>query len=806
MNFKYKKIILLIIMLFLFKIDATVKAEVEITNNGLSFGSDSECPLKNGYVACYYPKFQFRVTLVDKNGKKVANTNSVDFSYSKDGKTKINSKVVLNGKEFDLINSNYKYRYSNSHENDTNSHEKFKYITLKLVEDPDEYKQKENGRDDPDQYNEFYDKFSERIVDKIQDVKFDDRSGAISDFLSVFLYHSGYIGTQININDNLEKAKEIADNNYYLLIEPTYMIYYNETANSSNYQYVYGTATEILEMMISKIEQRKEAYINNGYLSGLSANFVYQTGCNMYTDDVGKFERITKKTECIGDTDLNKLNTKNLPSREQRITIMNSLLDSSAGYGVSVLSLSNLLPGPSTVTTPITLNLDLNCEDDGEISLKYLDDEYQSPSDKDFVKSDLFSVGSATENSKLYCYDEVKYDFEEILKLGNQKYKYFSAITIPEVEVYVVRNCYFRSKTASRKDANDFDDYTGKEIKINIFNEVLNLNYDKTEIDKTIDNTNVVGMGWVKYQKKFIFKYKNQEGKSTISLKPGNDYNSKGTVEISKYSIQNLFGSSNNIVRKLIESKKGVINQKNNDQENPRNFIYGLEYANGEEINQIKCSFEYEIDDDTPDSSDTSYPGSDTIKFRTISLSNPFPARDGTSRLPGSNWLNKENYVYDYINNNRAIQYKRQSTTDNPELMYLETEPMYTVTLDPATMMKIRQYNSQNTYDYINLACNNDNRECQSIFLRNTYFIPSDNLSGVCSDSSNFHKVVETIDENIKESDIRANLYGENPIYKVRYDFNKNYRMDTEDLDIFLNKEKNTGFYTCADKTYKSGG
>ena len=115
------------------------------------------------------------------------------------------------------------------------------------------------------------------------------------------------------------------------------------------------------------------------------------------------------------------------------------------------------------------------------------------------------------------------------------------------------------------------------------------------------------------------------------------------------------------------------------------------------------------------------------IQFRVISLSNPFPSRDGTSRMPGSNWLNaSENNVYEYIQNNRNV---------NSESVYNE-KPLYKVTLDPSTMIKVREYNKNHSYSDNNIICEaGTGKMCISNFLRNEI----KNLEGECSkvDSKN---------------------------------------------------------------------
>ena len=165
---------------------------------------------------------------------------------------------------------------------------------------------------------------------------------------------------------------------------------------------------------------------------------------------------------------------------------------------------------------------------------------------------------------------------------------------------------------------------------------------------------------------------------------------------------------------------------------------------------------------------------------------------------------------------NRAIQYKLGKIKENtkektqkeiakadPNAMYTNTEPMYVIDLDASTMKKIREYNKDHTYTDINLTCVND-RQCTSDFLRNTEYIPQDKLTGVCSNKEDYNEVLVKYN-GITEEILRNVIYG-GGFYQKSYDINKNLRNDTDDLEIFLNKDKNTFFYTCADKSYLSGG
>lgn len=95
--------------------------------------------------------------------------------------------------------------------------------------------------------------------------------------------------------------------------------------------------------------------------------------------------------------------------------------------------------------------------------------------------------------------------------------------------------------------------------------------------------------------------------------------------------------------------------------------------------------------------------------YRPIALSNPFPGIYGTGRTPGSNW-NSSSDISSYITNNRGVKEDR---------LYYDKYPMYQITLTPALIQKIRDYNDTTTYNDFNMDCLESNgRECKSQFLR----------------------------------------------------------------------------------------
>lgn len=143
------------------------------------------------------------------------------------------------------------------------------------------------------------------------------------------------------------------------------------------------------------------------------------------------------------------------------------------------------------------------------------------------------------------------------------------------------------------------------------------------------------------------------------------------------------------------------------------------------------------------------FKGGVKIIYRTISLSNPFPSFDADSkvnqkgltvgmfndtvkgRYPGSNW-NSTRVVRSKILNNRGV---------DGDKVY-QKQPLYTFTLNSATIKEIRKYNKsqKNKYADFNLDCKkNSSTACVSSFVHST---TSGLTSGTCAGkltASNFY-------------------------------------------------------------------
>ena len=89
--------------------------------------------------------------------------------------------------------------------------------------------------------------------------------------------------------------------------------------------------------------------------------------------------------------------------------------------------------------------------------------------------------------------------------------------------------------------------------------------------------------------------------------------------------------------------------------------------------------------------------------YREIDLENPFPGKSGEIRESGYNWKS-EQIINEIITDNRG------ATTNQ----IYNKEPIYTITLTPQIINKIREYNKNNTYEEL-LKCNDN--VCISDFI-----------------------------------------------------------------------------------------
>lgn len=117
--------------------------------------------------------------------------------------------------------------------------------------------------------------------------------------------------------------------------------------------------------------------------------------------------------------------------------------------------------------------------------------------------------------------------------------------------------------------------------------------------------------------------------------------------------------------------------------------------------------------------------GEDII-YRAVFLNDPFPSIEADKRLPGSNWGGKKSL----ISGNYAGLVKKY-IIDTEKYMY-DKEAMYSITLTPSIIRKIKMYNNGKGYDDFNLECQNGGK-CYSNFIHE--ILPgydSDIVKGTC--------------------------------------------------------------------------
>ena len=106
-----------------------------------------------------------------------------------------------------------------------------------------------------------------------------------------------------------------------------------------------------------------------------------------------------------------------------------------------------------------------------------------------------------------------------------------------------------------------------------------------------------------------------------------------------------------------------------------------------------------------------------SVIYRNINLSDPFPGLAGTGRTPGNNW-NVSYYINTYIKNNRGVDTDR---------VYFDRDPLYKITLTPAIIKSIRQYNQRQLqlddgYSDFKMTCLRNGEKCLSDFIRESSF------------------------------------------------------------------------------------
>lgn len=822
---------------YLFFVPFAYAVDVDVNyfgDGGIAYGGGGG----GGGTNSFYGYIGYRLTLVDSNGNKVDGTRSVDFQYS-------DSFKIIKGKQSNLLYENYKYRFGENNAND--------YIRIGLNVLP--FK---NNVYNPDSHSEFINnyvlKYYENAIFSIPDVE------EKVDFISLFLYYAGYIKDTNSVKPYSQLIIDYpALNNYFISVE--LLVGLGTEFNSSLNKI--GTGVEALEFM------RSGTSLGNTYRDNMSDEKL-TFACGLFTtpgfkEKYSSFNRFQKYynsyEECVRESLTNYSSKKeSKPADPVYLWTGNSCKTKNGwaygvqglscggvqqyGYGVQIENLDNYNVNKNTSAVGVAMismhigntsnvynsNLDL-CKNNSV--------RFNSGVKTYALGNSLFKMQEETdENQSLYCYDNVTYNYSDVVShLGGNKTQNFIIPTdgdsSPKIKATVVRQCYSNSRLSLESDflTQIKSDYS-KPITVNVYGKSYSFYPDFSNVNVTPDR-NVDRVA-----NTYSFEYKLNSPIYYNGLSSGQGY-----IDFSNYS--QMFGASSKFIDEMLKHDNSECNNERFKKSSTNCYgPYGLTFNNLSDDG--KCSFSYSVTGSKSKSDPNSF-----YKFRVISLENPFPGRDGTSRMPAKNWFYNENYVYDYIMNNRGIKSIMHDADASPESMYSNVEPMYKIILTPSTMLKIREYNKKYSYysmydtsGYVKMSggeksasqiikekdysadkmiCKDD-RECFSKFLRDSKIIPQDDLSGSCvliKNTTNEEEIRTRLSDYYSTySDIPTGPlfdfmfgYGE-PVDLELYDLNKNYRVDRVDYEMLLRAQadsaaltgSNTAFYTCANKTYYSGG
>ncbi|MGM9849700.1 MAG: hypothetical protein ACI31V_02250 [Bacilli bacterium] len=657
--------------------------------------------------------------------------------------------------------------------------------------------------------------------------------------LDYFLHVSGY-SDKWEVSEDEEKAKEVFSGKYTILIEP---VHHPAIRINGIWYGVDGTSAQLAQFQLSNGKYRGKDNPSKGWCFYELKERAHDLMCGMmaYNSPLNKGnETAQQQKELCDKYFINAQVTKG--DEEDMVRLALSVLTMGTyPYGAMTIKIQKWESEVPEKKCSIDIN---TCGDNNFIfntelyaikedntksqELKDISECVYNMSDENKNKY-MYSVTDA-QNRKLYCYDDVTYDFSELKRLQNKTYISNNYQTIAPGQLNVNRTCFSLQKINDKSllenillkdniNPKQYQDefkftfnganYTFKrqnEVKTTgtyseypikkgmqtkyvytssftyLYNiqERINTNNTSILINDYSLNTGIVSTNSINFMEKYFGL--DITGANTIRIEDGEP--GKYTNEL-KSQLNNNYGLSSKLINTLKSTP--ATNQTTNNNWKLSTYNIGNITVNVNEDQQNTCKFESELENPpfTPP------PGGDqSAQFRVISLSNPFPARDGTSRIPGKNWLNSnENNVYDYIQNNRNV---------NAEEVYNKA-PIYTVTLTPTTMIKIREYNKSHTYSNHDITCEKGTgRMCIDKFIRNSYV----NVQGTCKTIK--AEEITQINRDIKEV-TRSGCYDYK--YCPNLDQTKAKKLDTNKDGIIDRKDYlNAEFYKCADKTAHSGG
>jgi len=633
-----------------------------------------------------------------------------------------------------------------------------------------------------------------------------DFDGNIS-FLDFFLKVSGYTD-EWNYTEKPDALKSL--DGYFLAIEPVYM--FGQTQNGNDHIYI-GTAKFLGNILWQNSWAWNES--NSKYWLWLfngarepRFNFL----CNFY--DKSELYRQDYRTGMTGywanpETYLSGnewLCTNPNNAEKLTTTTMSNLLGYvQSPFGVNIIKIGEKVSTWGGLTSSVC-NINVNtCQNDSykfELSLTasgtnkngIYDCIYPNKVESSKLDNYFFHIG---ENEKeLWCYDNISYDFSELKESLNQKTIFGGKLReIPNGKLTVNRTCYSKEKPLRdslikvfHKDPGTYQDtfefklgddtyqykrnnkmyhdngyYNEKIVCENESCRKYHYEYTSTiyydyEINNSFDSRSKIGINnqniAMGLSSSSSIQYESQyDNKSRIIMVKNQPLNLEVYGNALSADTSNAYGLSN----KLYNQLKSKAKPSTSDRDDTNKYTANGRMQSGENVLNLyldettkqTCEVQTIIENtggDCPPGDPNCITGPIAgARFRVISLDNPFPGRDGTLRMPSANWVNEtENNVYDYIQNNRNVK---------TEEVY-NKEPLYKITLDGTAMMKIREYNKTHSYGSHDITCENDTgRKCISNFLKDKNYIK--NMTGTCAN---------------------------------------------------INSKNTTNYYSCADKTEKSGG
>lgn len=711
-----------------------------------------------------------------------------------------------------------------------------------------------------------------------------EEEGFVGDvsFIDFFLKVCGYTDLwDYTMNeDNLDKLEE-----YYLVIEPVFTL---AVAKNGYWHRYTATAKQLGNFLYHNQDAWR---YTNKQDSGWFALFDwfkeprYNLLCAMYdkgnyTDQNYRFAGGYKFDKYLKDMEYKCLNP-NLVDQISSYDTIYYLGWVDSPFGVNILKVvdNSIIPKIINYNSNVSVN---SCQNDSfkyELNMTGADDKtifnsiYPNSIDADKLNDYYYHVGE--NGNELWCYDNISYDFSDLKnEIGNKTIQAGKIVNLPNGKLKVNRTCYsksdetklkgyleqvFKNDPATYQDTFNFtfgnETYTYKRntqryaYKHSTYGIKLD-HANKLWYDASSFKINSLANGY-KYTSTFYYDYEVDDASKNINSVNINNYSLSETIsgtnsidflthfdnaivvksqkEKNKTYMNTLsanmndaYGLSNKLYNKLrneastTQDVNGAFTYegtaKIEKMDTSRNIKYKVNLSYNEIENQ-SCKIQTTIKDENP--------MGEGVKFRVISLSNPFPARDGTGRMAGENWVTKtDNNVYDYIQNNRNV---------NSEAVY-QKEPLYTVTLDAQSMIKIREYNKSHSYSDSDITCEEGTgRMCLSGFLRDTTNKYINNLTGTCKDlkADELAKITEKnkeikyyIENNCAKQNVCEQYDKENDITLFSQnncdviikqcsivDQSKVSGLDTNNDSIIDNNDYlNTKFYTCADKTAKSGG